>query len=864
MRTALFFSRFVLYFIFVSTPLWLEPAVVVAYDSVNVVAWFFLAPLQMLIAYFLHPSFLKSNNFWLGPLLALLLTFLTALLFSGWESHAVLLYIYLSLAAFVLTRLIFYSRGGSFLAFIEVFFFAFAYFSFLNFTRSAPEIAQDHPLLARTILFLLLLSFLFHIVILYLAAFPDRSFHKKRNELLAFVCLILPLFVLFVLFAPQDFVKHEAVLNRWNEEPPPLPQDLKPKKESQGQFGEDQEGDQQEKHNRNGLPLGDREQKFPSELQGGDLNNEGDLSGQKPPPSSNDKNSHQEKQKKKEQQQKDNQSDKNKQRQGQAQPDANQQGGTSGGSLPPSSEPSQPNNGSGQGSSGKGKPGPKLEGVPSDQWENYRNSSKNSSGGGGQKGKQDAIMVIASRVNPVYAAEAYLGTFSQDGLSRTVLDQEPLNGIVDIHLIETWQDKIHSRDDKRRIESMFFLSTIKQRVAPYRPYRIQPTVQNKKYHPFDLSYHVQSRISTSLPEDWLLVRKPTNVHKQRMAHYLQVELPTSIQQGFQKHLGQVRRDYQQAKKKHKDFSKERYFERVDAILRGFSGHRYELGFDEAVSMKKLHNFLSKTKKGDCTEFSHTAAILGRLAEIPSRVVIGYLASKDLQTPAHRGAIYHLQQKIDFLKKYKKSELYLVTSSHHHAWVQFWMPDFGWIDFETTSYAIPPKPGMDPNNMDVVIPLIEEETLKPSFTFPWQLILKILGGLFISLLSGLYLYRYGRQMYYWIVPKLYNQEQLLISALKMRLLMRIATEGYPLKSTYKTTLEYAQQDLVVIMAETQQKIEAFAKAYTMLRFRENYQENEKKQKLEDLQLSFTQSMAAIRRRGFIAGLVRIFSLRSLYY
>ena len=744
---------------------------------------------------------------------------------------------------------------------MEVFFFAFAYFNFLNFTRSTPDISQDHPLLSNSILFLLLLSFLFHIAILYLSAFPDRSFHKKRNELLAFSCFILPIFVLIAYFSPQDFVKHEAAFNRWNEKPPPKSQELDPK-DGNGEGEEQQE--KEEEHNRNGLPLGDRNEKFPSEIQ------KGDSPEVDPKQQEQDKAQEQQKEKQDKDQKQElpeqNESEKEKQNNRN-----NDQNIPQPGQPDPFDQPYQPDSNSGSSgnrSGGQDGPGPKLEGVPAEQWENYNNSQadkggqSDSQGGGGQNGKQRAIMIIASQINPVYAAEAYLGTFSQEGLSRTAFDQEPLNEISNLRLIETWQDKIGSRDDKRSIEPMFFLSTLKKRVLAYRPYRIQPTVQTKRYHPFDLSYHVQSRISTSLPEDWLLVREMTDEQKQKMQRYLEVDLPEPIKQKFIKHLKKARRIYQKKKKQQSGNSNEKYFEKADAILRGFSNHRYELGFDEKVDMNKLSDFLDKTKKGDCTEFSHTTAILARLVGIPSRVVIGYLSSKDLQTPAHRGAIYHLQKKIDHLKKYDRKNLYLITTSHHHAWVQLWLPSFGWIDFETTSYAIPPEPSMDPNNMDVVIPLIEEDIVRPSFVFPWRLVLTFFIELLAGLVNLLYMYRYGRQIYYWLISKTKrSDEKLYIASLRTRLLFRLATEGYPLKSPYKTTLEYITEDLKKLKGAP---LEEFAEIYTMLRFRENYsQEGEKKQKLQQFQQLFRQCMPTLRKRGLKALIVRIFSLRSLY-
>ena len=812
----------------ISAPLWLKPAVAVAYDSVSITAWFFLVPLQMSLAYFLHPTRLKSQNIYIGPIAMLGSVIFLTLFFSGLEKDSVLLYLGLTLLAFVSTRMIFFSKKISFFAMLELFFFAFVYFSLLNFTRSAPEISQKHPTLAKALLFFMLLSFLFHSAVIYLAAFPDRSFQKKRNELLALSCVLLPIFLLLAFLSPRDFVKHEIAFNEWNEEPPAPPRDLM--EEGGGGQGESEGKDSEEEKHRNGLPLGERDEKYPTELQGGGVKQKGVPEKETRP---------EEKE----------QASKNKEK---GKQDKKQKGGQ--GSDDSQSERSLQEGSESENSSGKGGQGPRLEGVPADQWNNYSNST-----GGGSSNKQNAVMVVASQVNPVYAAQSYLGTFDEEeGLSASVVDIEPLNRLVEQHLIESWQDRVSSRDDKREIHSLFFLSTIKQRVLPYRPHRIQPTVQNVIYHPFDLSYHVQSRISVSQPEDWLLVRGLNASEKIKMRHYLELKLTPQIKVGLQKHFRKARQAYAKVKEKRGYAGPQRYFEKIDTILRGFANHRYELGFDEKMNLEKIHEFLTKDKKGDCTEFSFTSAILGRMVGVPSRVVIGYLASRDLQTPAHRGALYNLQKRIKLLQEYPLEELYLVTTSHYHAWTQFWMPGFGWVDFETTSFAIPPKAGMDPNDMDVVIPLIEEEKIfkKPSFVFPWRLILRIMAYVAGAFALGLYGYRYGRQTYYWLAVSSYGRKKPKI--LQMRLLLKLANSGYPLKAYYQTTMEYSEKMPI---------LESFAKTYTMLRFRERYEPGEKEEKLKELRDAFQKCVQDIntqRPKGFVAVLRRVLTLRSLRY
>ncbi len=844
MQTILFFSRLFLYFLLVGTPLFLEPAVVVAYDTVSAIAWFGLAPLQMLLAYYLHPSRLKSKNFWISSFVAVLTVIFFILLFSRMERDAILLYGLLSFFSFTLTRLLFFSKRVPLLASLEIFFFAFVYFSFLSFTRSAPEIAQKSPGLAKSLLFLTLFSFLFHAALIYLAAFPERSFQKKRNELFGLVCILAPLFLFLAFISPSDFVKHEIAFNEWNEEPPPDPKEI----EKEGEEGGGGKGSEKDKegNNRNGLPLGERDEKYPTELQGGSQKQKNIPEKESRPEEDNEGKK---KGKGKKQKQKRGEQKRGEQKRGEMdqnrKPDGEQQKGDGGGARSRGS------------SSGKGKDGPRLEGVPADQWENYNNSQKQ---GGGKSNKQNAVMVVASRFNPVYAASSYRGVFSEKGLLPLPPEIEPLNTIANVHLIETWRDKVSSRDDKRKIVSSFFLSTIKERVVPYRPYRIQPTVQNVIYHPFDLSYSVQSRVSVSQPNDWFLVRDLNTFEKKRMKIYLEIKVNKQIENVFQKHVRFARRLYlKQKKKKGSIISAEKFFERIDIILRGFARHRYELGFDEEMNLEKIKEFIEKTKKGDCTEFAHASALLGRFMGVPSRVVIGYLASRDLQTPAHKGGLYNLRKRIPLLKDYALKELFLVTTAHHHAWVQFWIPGFGWIDFETTSFAIPPKPKMDPNNMDVVIPLIEEEKIAvtPSFEFPWRLMLWLILFIAFGVINLLYAFNYGRLVYYWFFAKFFFKGDVKgLRALQQLFLMRLAQEGQPLLDRHHTILEYSEQI---------PEIKEFSELYTMLRFRENYNGvDEKKESLNKIKKIYKEKVKKLSRKGPLGLLRRIVSLRALRY
>ncbi len=166
-----------------------------------------------------------------------------------------------------------------------------------------------------------------------------------------------------------------------------------------------------------------------------------------------------------------------------------------------------------------------------------------------------------------------------------------------------------------------------------------------------------------------------------------------------------------------------------------------------TSVNKLSKFLSGSLTGDCTEFANTAAILGRLAGIPSRVVRGYLASENLQTPSHRKGIIELQKNIDVLKEYTPDELLLVTTAHKHAWVQFYLSEYGWIDFEATGSAIPPA-GMNMNDAQVVVPIIRniERGDKRDYIKGFIIVVKLLAVSASLLILLLYIVKYTKMIY----------------------------------------------------------------------------------------------------------------------
>ncbi len=810
----LFFSRLFLYFLAVSIPAF-HPAVAVPYDRTGILAWFFLIPAQMIFAFYIKPP---RFRFWTGALIsaASVIGFaLTHISFpfeffslSGWR-QAAFFFSFAAFLSYVWTKLVFGSSGrGIALAGLEMFALGGVYYKILDFTRASEEVSRESSTWTVVLLVVAVIAFLLHGVILYLAAFPDLSREKKRRELVWLAVFAVPVLLVLAIALPADFVKHIPVVNGFNDEPPPTPRDLSMEGEPQDRGGKGEK--EQEDHNRNGLPLGDREEKYPSELQGGGNQRQEVKPNQELP------DEHRGGSRSGDGQQGGQQGNEGQENQGQQGDQERQDQG-------------------GQSSRGRsrGRPNQKLEGVPSDQWDNMQQS-------GGSGGKQMAVMVIASPVSPVYAAEAYWDEFDPEaGLSMAKDDR--LNRLTHARFLETWRDTETVTDKKRQPYPIFYLSTIENRVLAYRPKSIEPTVMDRKYHPFDLSYTAVSLINVSTPEDWRRISGLSPEEKKEYERYLRVDLAARYRIRFNNFVQTALA------------GKRGYFEKIEAVLKSLKGHRYELGYDEDTKIPKLDTFLFQTKTGDCTEFSHTVAILARIAGIPSRVVTGYLAARDMQTPYHRGGVRQLRRSIPLLQKFPMEDLYLVTTSHHHAWVQLYLPDYGWIDFESTAFAIPPKPEMDPNNQDVVIPLIEERANPQKKPFPWRFVLKILGMVAAFFVAGLYGYRIGRVLVLKIKSRGETPEAL--RALFTLLFIRLAAEGYPLKERHLTALEFSRK---------LQDLKEFAALYTMLRYREIYPEGEKRRAWQDLRKIHTQTVQKIKKPGIYAFFRRIFTLRPIYY
>ncbi len=140
------------------------------------------------------------------------------------------------------------------------------------------------------------------------------------------------------------------------------------------------------------------------------------------------------------------------------------------------------------------------------------------------------------------------------------------------------------------------------------------------------------------------------------------------------------------------------FERATAIQARLRGgeYRYDTRPLPGSGYQALENFLLRDRRGYCEQFAGAMAMMARVANIPSRVTIGFL-------PGDRNS----------------DGTYTVTNHKMHAWPELYFSGYGWVRFEPTpasqagavpDWSVPPSAGNDgPDPTDVPT---EQSTLGP--------------------------------------------------------------------------------------------------------------------------------------------------------
>jgi transglutaminase-like putative cysteine protease len=536
-----------------------------------------------------------------------------------------------------------------------------------------------------------------------------------------------------------------------------------------------------------------------------------------------------------------------------------------------------PNDGSGQ------QPG--LRGLSEHDWPG---EGRTGSGKGDGERQQYTVMVVASKQEPVYMGDAYRGKF--DPVKGFLLTpEEPLNSLPSMRLITTWFDNEPVFDRGRERQEVFALSMLPRNFPPYRPFSVEPTILSEGSGPLRYIHRVTSDVYPGDPLELTLsrIRDLNGAERNALAPYLELPLREDDRAVFAAYLegaldawrnngaDYLRNIFSWGDSPGAADNTSEYMERILAILVSFNAYQYNVSNNDDFSIAALTEFLLNTKDGDCVEFSNTAALLGRLAGIPSRVVTGYLAAEGLQTMAHLRGLAALRSRIKALQAFPFDDLYLVTDAHSHSWTQFYVPGYGWLDFEATTFAIPPIGMGDGNLRDVVIPLFDDrQVISQVRAFPWRAVLRAAAFLAAAALVCAYLLRYGREILLHAGSRRGGRAG--ARSLYLLLLARLAADGKPIKPASKTAAEYA--DLFPKHEEKKPQsrkrkddegygassFAAFAALYTELRWRDFADPAEQAGRFHQLEEEYRNIITLTQRRGIKAFVIRLFSLRGLAY
>ena len=481
--------------------------------------------------------------------------------------------------------------------------------------------------------------------------------------------------------------------------------------------------------------------------------------------------------------------------------------------------------------------------------------------GGGQDSQQFTVMVVASRHEPVYMASSIRARL--DPVEGFVpFPDELMDRLSTQRFFVTWFDSEPAFDMGRESQEIFSLSTLSRKYLPYRPLTVDPTVLSENTGPFRYIHRNISNIHPSDPLELLgaPVRQLSSFDLLRLSRYLELPLEDADRQIFAARLDHALRSWEERRELFMGDTRNEHMETILAILLSFSEYQYNINTNNYSSISDMIQFLLYTREGDCVEFSNTAALLGRLAGIPSRVVTGFLAANSLQTPAHLRGLAALRSRIPALREFPFDDLILVTTAHGHSWTQFYVPDYGWLDFEATGFAIPPMGLGDGNSRDVVIPLWDENQLfAPVRAFPWRAVLTSAAFLAGLALAAAYALRYGREAALAFGARRGGRAG--ARSLYLLLLARLAADGQPIKPVSKTAPEYAR---LFSGAGEGSPFAGFAGLYTELRWRDFSDKAEVERRLEQLRGEYRKILAENRRGGLLAAVIRVFRLRPLAY
>jgi hypothetical protein len=536
---------------------------------------------------------------------------------------------------------------------------------------------------------------------------------------------------------------------------------------------------------------------------------------------------------------------------------------------------------------------PGLRGVSEYEWQSRTGRGRES----GNDNRQYLVMIVASDREPVYMGDSFRGQLDPVR-GFLVSPEEQVNRLVNQRFFVTWFSNEPEFDTGRRRQEVFSLSTLQQKYLPWRPVSIDPTILNENSGPLRYIHQVVSNMHNGDPLQLVNIpsRNFSSFERANLSPYLLLPLDAGDTEAFKSWLDNALENWR--KNRASIIRNDRYLweifsvradnlnpvneylETILAILKSFSDYQYNLSYSDDYSISALKEFLFNSKDGDCVEFSNSLALLGRLAGIPSRVVTGYLAAESLQTVAHLRGLDALRKEIPVLQQFPFDSLFMVTNMHSHSWAQFYIPGYGWLDFEATSFAIPPAGSGDFSTWDVVIPLLDEERVFSAVRkFPWRAVMRAFGYLVILALILAYALRYGREAYLYFSAQ--SGTRAAARSLYLLLLARLAADGKPIKPASKTATEYAELFPVKDDskktsrrdAETQRTqrgeegedhLKVFAALYSELRWRDFADTAQRDERFELLKQEYKNILEMSKRRSVLHWFKRLLSLRGLAY
>ena len=768
-KKTILFSLRLLFYLSVSGLVFLHPGIVVTYDRSALILFFFIIPVQSLIAFLPSPEGKFKNKL----ILALVVLFGFSFIAAGFSPRVFfsldnLGIIGLGILAFVLTWLLFYHPRWAFFSVTEPFILGWICFRLLVFSRSGEDAAGESYALTQFIMSWTIIVFLLHSAVIYLCLYPKSTMGIKKEFLLTLTGAIILLSAI-IFFVPADFVRNIIIEN----------------------FLED----------RMDRRAGESDNDW-----GIDENSGGRRQGRRTVPGDNE-------------------------------------GRT-----------------------------PSLRSLSEYDWPGDGRSSR-----GTDQNQQYAVMVVASKYEPVYMGNSIRGLL--DPVHGFIVSpNETFNRLSSQRFFVTWNNSETYSDMGRYEQEIAVLSTLSFKYMPYRPLSIDPTIQYELGGPFRFIHSMVSGVHYGDPMDLLYIPgRPLSARERaELSPYLELPLEQGDLNVFQEHLDKIMEDWEENRSRIMGNNVNESMEKIAAILLGFSDFQYHINFNNTAAISDLLNFITNTREGDCVEFSHTAALLGRMAGIPSRVVTGFLASEGLQTTAHLRGLMALRNSIPFLQEFPFDDLYLVTDAHGHAWPQFYVPGYGWLDFEATAFAIPPIGLGDGNLRDVVIPRLDENRVFSGIrAFPWEAVLRTLITIIMLLLIAAYSMKYGRELYIYQGQKKGGQEG--ARYLYLLLLAKLASEGKPIKPVSKTAPEYAAlfpgddtadavdgSNVNAGLEAGSDSFAVFARIYTELRWRSFNDKAEAESRFVALKKEYENILAMHKRKGLLGFIKRIFSLRGLAY